>query len=90
MNSNTKISQFLPDQESLSEIFGAYMARGLTFNVQHDAYFGGYVLKVRFGEGSNAVPVFPLPAEKMQTPEEAQQWLEQVRDNELAGFARPH
>ncbi|RSK49393.1 hypothetical protein [Hymenobacter rigui] len=79
---------FLPDQDSLQEIFGAYMAKGLRFEVKPDAYFGCHALKVLFAEGSNAAPVFPLPPEKMQTPEAAQQWLEQLRDTQLALITR--
>ncbi|MCR5886673.1 hypothetical protein LRS06_02560 [Hymenobacter sp. J193] len=79
---------FLPDQESLQEIFGAYIARGLRFEVQPDAYFGYYALKVLFGEGSNASPVLHLPPEKMQTPEAAQQWLEHLRDTQLTRITR--
>lgn len=79
---------FIPDQDSLQEIFGAYMARGLRFEVKPDDYFGCYAVKVRFAEGSNASPVFPLPPEEMQTPEAAQQWLEQLRDEQLAKFTR--
>lgn len=79
---------FLPDQESLQEIFGAYMALGLRFEVKPDTYFGCYALKVRFAEGSNASPVFPLLPAEMQTPEAAQQWLEQLRDTKVAMLTR--
>lgn len=82
------MSQFLPDQDSMQDIFGAYLAQGLSFELQPDSYFCGCALKVYFGEGSNAVPLFPLPAEKMQTPEAAQQWLEHVRDTMLVQFVR--
>ncbi|UYZ64892.1 hypothetical protein [Hymenobacter weizhouensis] len=79
---------FLPDEESLREIFGAYMDKGLRFEMKPDSYFGCYALKVRFAEGSNASPVLPLYPDKMQTPEAAQQWLEHLRDEQLAMITR--
>ncbi|MBR7951637.1 hypothetical protein KBK19_16880 [Microvirga sp. STR05] len=79
---------FLPDQASLNEIFGAYITKGLRFEVKPEPYFGGYALKVLFAEGSNASPLLPLPAAEMQTPEAAQQWLEQLRDTKLAMITR--
>lgn len=78
---------FLPDQDSLREVFGAYMDKGLRFEMKQDSYFRCYALKVRFAEGSNASPVLPLYPEKMQTPEAAQQWLEHLRDEQVALFA---
>ncbi len=82
------MKHFTPDQESLREIFGAYMDKGLQFEVTPEPYFGGYALKVLFAEGSNASPLLPLPAEEMQTPEAAQQWLEHLRDTKLAMITR--
>lgn len=79
---------YLPDRESLQEIFGDYMAKGLQFELLPDPIFREYGLKVRFAKGSNAAPVFALPPEKMQTPEMARQWLEQLRDTDLALMTR--
>jgi hypothetical protein len=80
---------YLPDQQTLDEVFGPYVRLGLRFEVCAEPHFGGKVLKVHFGEGSNAVPVFPLPAERMQTEQQAQEWLEFLRDTMLTQFVKP-
>lgn len=82
------MSQFLPDEESMAEIFGEYLARGIEFELKPEPYFQGYALKVRLGAGSDVVPLLPLPADQMQTPEAAQQWLEHVRDTMMGQLVR--
>lgn len=70
------------------EIFGEYLARGIQFELKPEPYFEGYALKVRMGAGSDVNPLLPLPADKMQTPEAAQEWLEHVRDTMLCRFGK--
>ncbi|WP_019949722.1 hypothetical protein [Hymenobacter aerophilus] len=75
---------YLPDAESLQEIFGEYMARGLQFDVLRVKPYQCYGLRVQTGPGRLVAPLFWLQPQHMQTPEMAQQWLEQVRDTQLA------
>ncbi|GAA3923243.1 hypothetical protein [Hymenobacter algoricola] len=82
------MSQFLPDEESMTEIFGAHMARGMRFEFEPAPYFHGYALKVRMGAGSDVVPMLPLPEDEMQTPEDARAWLEHLRDTMMGRFMR--
>ena len=78
--------QFLPDAESITEFFGEYEARGYKVELIRAPEMGGYVLRMPLGPGSNAIPVFPLPAVEMQTAEAAQRWMEYLRDNQLKQF----
>jgi hypothetical protein len=77
---------FLPDAESITDYCGAYEARGYQFKVVELAPMGGYGLKMDFGPNSNVSPIFPLPADEMQTPEAAHQWMEHLRDKHLSQF----
>ena len=88
--SKIRMSYYLPDAESLEEIFGEYMNRGLRFDLTPVKQFGCYGLRVRFGLPSNVAPLFGLWPDKMETPEQAQQWLEEVRDTQLVEFYRLH
>ncbi len=82
------MSSYLPDAESLEEIFREYMNRGLRFEVTPVKPFGCYGLRVHLGVPSNVAPLFGLWPDKMETPELAQQWLEEVRDTQLVDFYR--
>jgi hypothetical protein len=42
---------------------------------------------MHIGQNSTAIPIFPLPASEMQSPEAAQQWIEYLRDNHLSQFS---
>ena len=78
-------TQFLPDEDSLRELFAPHFERGMhVFLEDHPLY--GWALKVRFSPESNALPVFDLPPEKMQTAEDAQKYVEYVRDELLVKF----
>lgn len=79
---------FLPDQETLDAIFGAYVARGLRFELYSMPFANEAMLKVLFAKGSDAAPLLPLPVAEMQTPEAALQWLEHLRDNQLVMAVR--
>lgn len=79
--------QFVPDAASITEFFGEYEARGYRVELARAPELGGYALRMPLGPGSNAVPVFPLPAAEMQTAEAAQRWMENLRDNQLTQFA---
>ncbi|MET4104763.1 hypothetical protein [Hymenobacter sp. UYP22] len=82
------MKQFVPDQELLREVFGAYMVRGLRFEVMTELFEGTCLLQVQLSAGSTVAPLLPLPATQMQTPEAARQWLEYLRDVELVKFTR--
>jgi hypothetical protein len=82
------MQHFMPDQELLREIFGAYMDKGLRFEVTTKLFAGEYILQVFFPGASTVAPLLPLPAEEMQTPEAAQQWLEHLRDVQLVMITR--
>ncbi|MGI4886161.1 MAG: hypothetical protein ACRYFR_14490 [Janthinobacterium lividum] len=77
---------FLPDAESITDYCGAYEACGCQFKVVRVGSVGGYGLRMDFGPGSTVLPIFPLPADEMQTPEAAQQWMEHLRDKHLSQF----
>ena len=47
---------------------------------------GGYGLRMRFGEGSDVLPIFPLPQSEMYSEEAAKRWLAHLRDHELSLF----
>ncbi|GAB2874262.1 hypothetical protein [Hymenobacter ruber] len=78
---------FLPDAESITDYCGAYEARGCRFDVVRATSMGGFGLRMKFGPGSNVSPIFPLPAEEMQTPEAAEQWMAYLRDTHLSQFS---
>jgi hypothetical protein len=83
------MKHFIPDQELLWEVFGAYIDRGMRFEVMTELFAEGYnILKVQLSEGSTIAPLLPLPAAQMQTPEAARQWLEYLRDEQLVMFTR--
>lgn len=77
---------YLPDAESITEYYGAYEARGCRFEVVSFSHLGGYGLRMHISPNSNAAPIFPLPADEMQSREAAQQWMEHLRDNHLSQF----
>ncbi|NVO84283.1 hypothetical protein HW556_05265 [Hymenobacter sp. P5252] len=85
-NSKNTMPYYLPDAESLEEIFGEYMNRGLRFDLTPVKPFGCYGLRVHLGVLSDVAPLFGLWPDKMETPEQAQQWLEEVRDTQLPEF----
>lgn len=77
---------FLPDAASITDYCGAYEARGCQFEIVQLDLLGGYGLRMNFGPGSTVSPIFPLPADKMQTPEAAQHWMAHLRDTHLSQF----
>lgn len=79
------MKHFLPDAESITEYFGEFEARGIRFEVVQVPRMG-YVLRMVFGPGSDATPLFPLPVAEMQTAEAAARWMQHLRDNELKQF----
>jgi len=76
----------LPDAESITEYFGEFEARGLRFEVVPAPQMGGYALRMQFGPGSNAAPVFPLPAVEMQTADAAAEWMQYLREKYVSQF----
>ncbi|OGX90481.1 hypothetical protein [Hymenobacter coccineus] len=78
---------FLPDAKSITEFCGAYEQRGCTFKVVRASYLGGYGLQIHLGENSSIIPMLPLPAGEMGSPEAAQRWMEYLRDEHLSKFA---
>ncbi|GAB3843169.1 hypothetical protein [Hymenobacter jeollabukensis] len=79
--------QFVPDAESITEFFGEFEARGYRVELISAPRLGGYALRMPLGPGNEVVPLFPLPAAKMQTPEDAQRWMEKLRDTQLSQYA---
>ena len=75
---------FLPDAESITEYCGAYEARGCTFEVVRLPELGGFGLQMRYGVNSNVLPIFPLPASEMESPEAAARWMAHLRDEHLS------
>lgn len=78
--------QLIPDAESITEFFGEYEARGYRVELISAPHLGGYALRMPLGPNDEVTPVFPLPASKMQTPEDAQRWMEHLRDNQINQF----
>ena len=70
--------QFVPDAESITEFFGEYGARGYRVELVKAPRLGGYALRIPMRKGHGVVPLFPLPAEEMQTKGAAQRWMEQL------------
>lgn len=79
--------QFVPDAESITAFFGEYEARGYRVELVPAPDLGGYALQLVLGQNSSAIPVFPLPAAEMQTAEDAQRWMEYLREHQLKPFA---
>lgn len=79
--------QLIPDAESITEFFGEYEARGYRVELISAPHLGGYALRMPLGPNDEVTPVFPLPASKMQTPEDAQRWMEHLRDHQISQFA---
>ena len=77
---------FIPDAESITEFYGAYERRGCKFDVVSASEMGGYGLQMRFGKGSDVLPIFPLPQSEMDSVEAAERWLDHLRDHELSSF----
>ena len=77
---------FLPDAESITDYCGAYEARGCQFKIVQLDPMGGDGLRMNFGPGSTVSPIFPLPADEMQTAEAAKSWMEHLRDKHLSQF----
>lgn len=78
---------FLPDAESITDYCGAYEARGCQFKIVQLDGMGGYGLCMSFGPGSTVSPIFPLPADEMQTAEAAKNWMAYLRDEHLSQFS---
>ena len=78
--------QFLPDAESITEFCGAYEQRGCKFEVVPAPEMGSYGLRMRLGQGSDVLPIFPLPQSEMDSVEAAERWLAHLRDHELSLF----
>jgi hypothetical protein len=77
---------YVPDAESITEFYGAYEQRGCKFEVVPAPEMGGYGLRMRFGEGSDVLPIFPLPQSEMGSVEAAERWLVHLRDHHLSLF----
>ena len=75
---------FLPDAETITEFCGAYEACGCTFEVVNLPVLGGYGLQMQYGANSNVLPIFPLPAAEMGSPEAAARWMAHLRDEHLS------
>ncbi|QJX47835.1 hypothetical protein HMJ29_13130 [Hymenobacter taeanensis] len=78
---------FVPDAESITEFFGEFEARGYCIELIPAPRLGGYALRMPLGPGNDVIPLFPLPAAEMQTAEDAQRWMEKLRDNQLSQYA---
>lgn len=71
---------------SLSPFFGGFDAKGYRVELVVAPRLGGLALRMPLRPDDKVVPMFPLPAEKMQTPEDAQRWMERLRDEQLSAF----
>lgn len=81
------MKQFLPDAESITDYCGAYEACGCKFEVVHSPGLGGYGLQMHYGANSSVLPIFPLPASEMDSPEAAARWMAHLRDEQLSRFS---
>ena len=80
------MGQFIPDVESITEFCGVYEQRGSTFAVVLSPQMGGYGLRMQLGANREVLPVFPLPASEMASPEAAARWTAHLRDTPLSRF----
>ena len=78
---------FIPDAESITEFCGAYEQRGCKFVVVLSPQMGGYGLRMQLGANREVLPVFPLPASEMDSPEAAARWTAHLRDTPLSRFS---
>ena len=81
------MGQFIPDAESITEFRGVYEQRGCTFAVVLSPQMGGYGLRMQLGANREVLPVFPLPASEMVSPEAAARWMAHLRDTPLSRFS---
>ena len=77
------MQQFLPDAESITELWGPDEACGFKVEMVHSPCLGGYGLRMQLGTDSTVLPVFPLSASEMDSPKAAARWMAQLRDNHL-------
>ena len=77
---------FIPDAESITEFCGAFEQRGYKFVVVLSPQMGGYGLRMQLGANREVLPVFPLPASEMASPEAAARWTAHLRDTPLSRF----
>lgn len=78
---------FIPDAESITEYCGAYEQHGCKFEVVLSPQMGGYGLRMELSANSEVLPVFPLPASEMDSPEAAARWMAHLRDKHLSQFS---
>ena len=77
---------FIPDAESITEYCGAEEQRGCKFEVVLSPQMGGYGLRMELGANSEVLPVLPLPASEMDSPEATARWMAHLRDKHLSQF----
>ncbi|WP_019949762.1 hypothetical protein [Hymenobacter aerophilus] len=77
---------FLPDAELITAYCGAYEARGCQFEVVYLPELSEYGLQMRYGANSSALPILPLPASEMESPEATERWMKHLRDEHLRNF----
>lgn len=79
---------FLPDEESIRELFGPWLDKGLNVYTQFDEVHG-WCLKVKFRPPSNGIPVWQLDAKQLTSAKKAERYFTKLRDTEMVKVCGP-